>query len=141
MFGSNVYVIRSPELVYSIQRQPKSLSFWYFEAHFTAILAGFSEAAAAACVQGVRPEATEECPIIELLKDTKTALSPNGDLNRMTAVATKAMHDGLEGLLGKRGQPIDLESWIRHEVLIATTDAVYGTGNPYHKAKVQAGFW
>jgi len=141
MFGGNVYVTKSPELIYSLQRQPKTLSFWYFEAHFTAKLGGLSQAAANGCFQGVRPESTDQCPLIDCLKGAKAAMSPQGDLDRMIEVASRVMDEGLQILMQENKTPIDLESWIRHEVMMATTDAVYGAGNPYRDPKIEDRFW
>ena len=37
-----VYVVSSPDLVLSLQQQPKTVSFWFIEGKFTAILGGMS---------------------------------------------------------------------------------------------------
>ncbi|KAF1957115.1 cytochrome P450 [Byssothecium circinans] len=141
IFGGNVYVTKSPSLIYSLQRQPKSLSFWYFEAQFTAKLGGLSQAGTNACLRGLRPGSTDESTVIGTLKGERAALSPQGDLNRMVKVATGVMGKSIEALAQESEPQIDLESWIQHEITIATTDAIYGASNPYHDPKVEAGFW
>ena len=45
MAGGRVYVVSSPDLVLSLQRQPKTVSFWFIEGKFTAMLGGMSIAA------------------------------------------------------------------------------------------------
>ena len=45
MLNSQVYVVNSPELVLAVQRHPKTVSFWFIEAKFTAILGGMSRSA------------------------------------------------------------------------------------------------
>ncbi|KAF2112222.1 hypothetical protein BDV96DRAFT_581378 [Lophiotrema nucula] len=66
MFSGNVYVVTLPELIYSLQRQPKSLSFWYFEALFTSKLGGLSQTGTDGCFRGVKLDSTDESPLIKL---------------------------------------------------------------------------
>jgi len=141
MFGRNVYVVKSPELIYSIQRQPKSLSFWYFEAHFSAKLGGLSQAATEQIFRGLRPESTDHSVVIESLKGMKVALSPQGDLNRIVGESTKVMAAAVHDISQKHGTTLDLESFVRHEFMMGTTDAIYGALNPYRDPKVESGFW
>jgi hypothetical protein len=141
MFGANVYVSTSPELLYSLQRQPKSLSFWYFEAHFTAKLGGLSQAGTDECFRGVRPESTDACSVIDCLKGVKTAVSAQGDLEKMSQVATRVLDGAIQKLMQDEGVSIDLEAWVKREVMLASTDAVYGANNPFRDPAVVEGFW
>ncbi|KAL1595933.1 hypothetical protein SLS60_009623 [Paraconiothyrium brasiliense] len=141
IFGAKVYVSRSPELLYSVQRQPKSLSFWYFEAHFTALLGGLSKAGSDGCFRGVRPESIDDCPLIDCLKGVKAAVSSQGDLERMSQVALDTLHKGVHRFMQEKSGPIDLEAWIKREIMLATTDAVYGARNPFRDPAIVEGFW
>jgi hypothetical protein len=40
-----------------------------------------------------------------------------------------------------QNEPVDIYSWIRNAITVATTDAVYGPRNPYKNPEVEQGFW
>jgi hypothetical protein len=159
MFGSNVYIITSPSLIYSLHKQPRQLSFWYFEAMFTAKLGGFSPAGTEASFKGILPEVAdqERSPVIDVLKTTVVAMSPQGDMGRLLGVAAERMGRGLDEVarevmgveLGKEGgggegegeSVVDLCEWVQHEMVMATTEAFYGSKNPYRDGGVEQGFW
>jgi hypothetical protein len=158
MFGSNVYIITSPSLIYSLHKQPRQLSFWYFEAMFTAKLGGFSRAGTEASFKGILPEVAdkERSPVIDVLKTTVVAMSPQGDMGRLLGVAAERMGRGLDevaregrgmGTEIRKGEgaggeeTVDLCEWVQHEMVMATTEAFYGSKNPYRDGGVEEGFW
>ena len=55
MAGGRVYVVSSPDLVLSLQRQPKTVSFWFIEGKFTAMLGGMSTDATDILLENVKP--------------------------------------------------------------------------------------
>ncbi|PVH96141.1 hypothetical protein DM02DRAFT_659491 [Periconia macrospinosa] len=141
MLGANVYVSKSPELLYSIQRQPKSLSFWYFEAQFTSRLGKLSHDGTEGSFRGVLPESTGDCPVIDCLKGVKMALSVQGDLNKMSQVALQSFGEGVVKLVQEKGVLIDLEAWVKHKVMLASTDAAYGPKNSFSDHAIADAFW
>lgn len=48
MPGGRVYVVKPPDLVLAVQRQPSKLSFWFLEAAFAVGMAGLTKEAAVA---------------------------------------------------------------------------------------------
>jgi hypothetical protein len=43
--------------------------------------------------------------------------------------------------LSQETEELDIYRWIRNAVTVATTDAVYGSRNPYKDPKVEQGIW
>ena len=56
MPGGRVYVINSPVLVLAVQRQPKTLSFWFLEATFAVGMAELSKEVKVALLENVHGE-------------------------------------------------------------------------------------
>lgn len=141
MFGGNVHIIGSPDLVYSLQRQPRSLSFYFFEGTFTAKFGGMTKKNEDAILRGIEPDSKDDSPVLDGLKYTKFAVSPQGGMPDMVRIATTTILSQLNQLQKERRVKVDLWDWIRHEVSVATTDAVYGPANPYRDPKFEAAFW
>lgn len=141
MFGGNVYIIQSPDLIYSLQRQPKSLSFWFFEIQFSVRLGGLSKASADVLFRGITPESKDENLVIKSLKEAKVVMSPQGAIYEMNQIAAKVIVENMDEVQRKGKSVMDLAAWIQHEITIATTEAVYGPGNPYRDPEVESGFW
>jgi hypothetical protein len=141
MFGGNLYVIHSPDLVYSVQRQPKSLSFWFFEARFSAKLGGMCKASEERMYRDIAVDYNGENVVIEGLRGTKIAMSPQGGMNDMLSSCVALMTKDLDALNRKGKQRMSLYDWVQHEVTMATTEAVYGPSNPFRDPKVAAAFW
>jgi hypothetical protein len=141
MFGGKVHVISSSNLVHSLHRQPKVVSFWFLEAQFTTKLGGMSESSTKKLVDNLSPESNHPSLLIEGLKVTQQALSPHAGMDQMLRVAADTTKNRLDGMLKRLGTTIDLWAWTQHEITVITTESVYGPANPYRDAAVEAGFW
>lgn len=142
MFGGNVYIVKSPDLLYSLQRQPKSLSFWKFEAEFSAKLGGMPKSTADKLFAGLSPKEFNEANyIVDGLKHTKAALSSHDGMDEMLQVVATVTNTDLGKLHADGRQTVDLFAWVQHEITMATTEAVYGPANPYRDPAVEHGFW
>lgn len=144
MFGGKVHVVASPELMNSLHRQPKVVSFWFFEAHFTSLLGGMSKRSAGNLAANLEPKSIDPGLLVEGLKRTQHAMSPQGgmtEMNRGAADVTKSRLDDLLKSPSKGGEKVDLWAWTQHEITVATTECVYGPENPYRDPEVESGFW
>ncbi|TGO29563.1 hypothetical protein BPAE_0013g00140 [Botrytis paeoniae] len=83
MFGGKVHIIGSPELINSLQRQGKTVSFWYLEAQFTAELGGLSSDGMKKLVVNLEPASEKPSLLIDGLKATQQAISPLGGIDDM----------------------------------------------------------
>ena len=143
MFGGKVHIVSSPDLMNSLHRMPKVVSFWFMEAKFTVLLGGFSKRSANNLTANLNPDSRDSSLLIEGLKATQQAMSPQGgveDMNRAAAEVTSTRLDALSKLESER-KSVDLWAWVQHEVTVATTESVYGPANPYRDERVESGFW
>lgn len=142
MPGGRIYVINSPELVLSAQRQPKTLSFWFIEAKFTAKLGGLSKEASDKLLADLPHEQEGPGLFMKGMNATHKAMMPGEGLDHMSLVAAKVA----AASLGKfetddTARRIDLWDWVQHEMTVETTESVYGPTNPYRDHEVENGFW
>ena len=78
----------------------------------------------------------------ESLKAMHAALAPGEGLEHMNRVMIKSVSISLDGLkLSEGARRLNLASWLRHEITLATSEAVYGLGNPLRDLNVENGFW
>jgi hypothetical protein len=143
MFGGTIHIIGSAELMNSLHRQAKAVSFWYLEARFTAELGTLSRDGSKKLVANLEPASKDRSLLTDGLKATQQAVSPVGGLDEMIRIAadnTKIRLDSLASV-ENRSLTINLWDWIQHEITVATTERVYGSGSPYRDSKVEAGFW
>lgn len=70
------------------------------------------------------------------------ALAPGGGLEHMSRVMVQHVSTSLDSLkTGDGAVRISLASWLCHEITQATSEAIYGPGNPLRDPSVQAGIW
>ncbi|KAK4208175.1 putative 25-hydroxycholesterol 7-alpha-hydroxylase [Rhypophila decipiens] len=69
------------------------------------------------------------------------ALSSGPALDDLTCDALKAMSASLDGIGHQGGDDLGLFGWLRHHILLATSDSVYGPSNPLRDAKNEAAWY
>ncbi|KAH8667574.1 cytochrome P450 [Tricladium varicosporioides] len=140
MFGGEVHVVSSPELMHALHKLPKSISFWFLEAQFSAQLSGISQKSSSNLLANLSPESNEASLLIEGLKATQHAMSAQGGVEDTVFAAAQVIKRRLDALCDG-GRNVNLWAWTQHEITLATTESVYGPSNPYRDAKVEEGFW
>lgn len=66
------------------------------------------------------------------LRATHPVLKRGLELDAMNKACIEIMESSLSRL-NNRGTKTNLYEWVRHEILMATTEATYGYGNPFTK--------
>lgn len=133
------YVVNTLELVGLCQRNWKTLSFNPFVATFLKRL----------CLPSIKAEAiVDESLFMDhgLFFETRNAmhqsLAPGPDLNGLISSIASSVSTALDELLEEHYElNIDLYAWIRGLIALASTDAIYGKGNPFRDPEVMNGFW
>lgn len=142
MPGSRLYILNSPDLVLSLQRQPNVVSFWFIEAQFTARLGGMSREASEKLQANLRKGENERSLLIRGLKATHQAMMPGEGVNWMIRVAAQTIVKRLDAIkCTNKTQSLNLWHWVRHEITIITTESVYGPLNPYRDPEIESAFW
>jgi hypothetical protein len=143
--GAQVYIVNSPHLVAAVDRNAKHISFAPYVVQFAKrILIPSLEGLDALAANIKEDDGAWGCRP-ETLEVMHAALVPGEDLNR----TTRALLESIDKFLSSddispdsHTQPIQLFSWVRRLVTIASTDAIYGSkANPFLDPKVEAGFW
>lgn len=141
MPGGRLYVVNSPDLVISVQRQPRMLSFWYLEAKFTTVLGGLSKRTGEMLRSNVHGEHGKQGLFLDGMRASHNAIISGEELRRMSHAAVQMIAEALDRLEADEGtRNIDLWKWVEHEMMLVTTGSFYGPKNPYRNEKVEKGF-
>lgn len=74
---------------------------------------------------------------------TSSVLAPGSAVDKISKKAVEVINEAMDNLASEAGASKDgrviteLWSWTHREMLMATTDAVYGLGNPYKDSKIE----
>ncbi|PQE12550.1 cytochrome p450 protein [Rutstroemia sp. NJR-2017a BBW] len=98
MFGGTIHIIGSADLMNSLHRRAKAVSFWYLEARFTAELGTLSRDASKKLVANLEPASKDRSLLIEGLKATQQAVSPVGGLDEMIRITADNTKNRLDSL-------------------------------------------
>ena len=143
MPGSKLYIVNSTDLVGSIQRHPKTLAFPPIEAKFANAICASSKEANNIVMTNVNGDEGDWGYCVDFYKSMHPALSPGPALDAMNRVMIHNIANSLDSLYqGVDGvKRIKLHEWCRHEITLATTNAVYGVHNPFQDRAVEDAFW
>ena len=134
MPGARIYVVNSTNLIPIVQRQFRTVAFTPFAARAFEYAMGGSKTASEIMKTGM----TEDHGyLMSFDKAIHPALSPGPALDATNRASVKALATSLDRLRRQSPTTIDMYKWIQHEVLLATTDAVYGTMNPYRNPAME----
>lgn len=129
MPGQRMYIVNSVSLIPTLQRQIKTIAFAPIEAQ------------AAATVMGVGPAGNAIIGSDQMLEDgsylstfvpsIQPAMAPGPGLDAINSAAVRYISDSLEALAAKGPASVELFSWVRTELFMATTESIYGPKNPF----------
>lgn len=126
--GSRMYVVNSPQLITAIQAQFRALSFTAIEADIGAKLLGCEKATIDIISRNVNKD---EGYLMSFPKYVHSALSPGPGLDAMNRRAVQVIAKSLDEWSQKGPTKVQLWQWARHELLLASTEGVYGPKNPF----------
>jgi len=144
MPGAKIYIINSLELIAAVQRHSKTLAFPPIEAKMGRRMNAWSDEADKIIMTNVNGDEGDWGMSVESYQAMRSALTPGADLDAMNRVMIQNIAASLEHIRPEKGclgTSISLMRWLRHELTIATTNAVYGPLNPYVDRNVEDGFW
>ncbi|KAF2870122.1 cytochrome P450 [Massariosphaeria phaeospora] len=138
--GFRLYLINSPQLVAAVQRQTKLLTFQAMQDSFARLICELSPTAIAAQDRTTTTwmNGTTQSPSHIIYK----ALLPGKHLDDMNRVMVEMLLQRVDSLVGSgEGYTGGLFEWLKREITVATTEGIYGPGNPYRDAKVRDAYW
>ncbi|KAF2745748.1 cytochrome P450 [Sporormia fimetaria CBS 119925] len=142
IFGTPIYIVASTEYLNSIQRQSRLFSFRFFVGYFAPRIVGGNKRTLESFIANIHgdPEKPENMLSKGEKLTRKAMASQNGA--EMTSTAVQLFIDRITATSEQSfDAPVDLWEWVRHEVTLSSTGAMYGPYNPYKDPKVEQGFW
>lgn len=131
--GTRMYVVNSTSLVSAVQRQYRSLSFAAIEAHAGKFICSLSKPGIATVQQGLMEDDSYTGKFASAIHP---ALTPGANLDAMNRSAAQTITSSLDKLQTSGIKNVTLFEWVRDEIVMATSDAVYGPHNPLRDPEV-----
>lgn len=128
MPGSRIYVINSTSLIPAVQRQFRTLAFTALESRLARDLMGVSKSTHDIISHNL---VRDEGYLMTFPKFIHSAVSAGPGLDAMNRRSVEVLAESLDRLSGKGPTTTKMFEWTRHELLIATTEGVYGPNNPF----------
>ncbi|KAK8115449.1 cytochrome P450, partial [Apiospora sp. TS-2023a] len=120
--GSRIYVVNSVPLISAVQKQYRTLSWITLLGHAIRWIFGTSQAVDEVMA---RDMTTEAGFLLGINKASFPALAPGPSLDAMNTAASQAFAAAVSFL-----------PWVRSQILLGTTDAIYGPQNPFRDPSV-----
>ncbi|KAJ8113401.1 hypothetical protein ONZ43_g5164 [Nemania bipapillata] len=132
------YVVNSSSLITSIQSQFRTLSFTAIEANIAANLIGVSKSTQAIIAHNVT---SDEGYLMSFPKYVHSALSAGPGLDAMNRRSIQVISDSLSASAKQEAITVGLFHWVRHELLMASTEGVYGPRNPFRDPAMETAWY
>ena len=137
-----MYIVTTPELIQSIQKQPQRLSFAPIKAKFANAICGTSKATHEILAKNLNEEEGPWGLSHDTYAGMRAALTPGPALDQMNRVMIENIAQALDDLEPAPGsRRVKLASWLRECITSATTNSVYGPENPFLREEVAESFW
>lgn len=130
--GARLYVVNSPRLVPAVQKLHKTLSFAAVAAASARIFL-VSKQGREVIARGLMQDGSYTANFGAAIHP---ALTPGASLNHMNRVAARTIAASLGALQAGGPQETNLFDWVRDQIVLATSDAVYGPHNPFRDPEV-----
>lgn len=129
MPGQRIYIINSLSLIPPLQRQIKTIAFAPIEAQAAATVMGVGPAGNA--IIGSHQMFEKDSYLSTFVPSTHPALSPGPGLDALNGAAIQYFSNSLASINNSGPKIVELFSWIRSELFMATTESIYGPKNPF----------
>ncbi|KAK8054416.1 cytochrome P450 [Apiospora saccharicola] len=131
--GSRIYVVNSVPLTSAVQKQYRTLSWIPLLGHAISWISGTSQAVNEVMA---RDMTTEAGFLLGINKISSPALAPGPSLDAMNAAAIRAFAAAVDLLATQDPVQVSFLPWVRSQILLGTTDAIYGPHNPFRDPTV-----
>ncbi|XXH01839.1 hypothetical protein Hte_008201 [Hypoxylon texense] len=139
MPGSRLYVINDTSLISLMQRQVRTLSISPFMVRVFSNFMGVSKQALD--IMG-RDPIEDHGFVHQITLETNKGLSPGPNLDELNTRAVNILNTSLDALCAKQAPTtVKLFEWASLEIMMATTNGVYGVRNPFKNPAVRAAYY
>jgi len=135
-----IYVINAADLIPAVQRHYRILDFAPLAARSAINVMGASPAGKKILIRNSNGKDDFSYAIL-FTKAIHPAVSPGAALDAMSLAAVKNVVTVVDRLACQAPRRIKLYAWMEKEITRVTTDAVYGTENPFRDEKIHEAYW
>ncbi|KAK6082992.1 25-hydroxycholesterol 7-alpha-hydroxylase 1 [Seiridium cupressi] len=140
--GQKMYIVTKPELIQQVQKQPRTLAFPPIEAKFATTVIGLSKEGQAVLARNLNGDEGDHGLSIETYAAMRAALHPGPDLDDMNRAMLAEINKSLDDLApGNKKKQFGMFAWLRDNLTLATTRAIYGPLNPFDDKEIRDAFW
>jgi hypothetical protein len=125
--------VNTAPLVAAVHKQHKALDFNPTMVEIIKDITGLNEDTYQVMTHGL---ASDDGFLLGFNRALQQAVAPGAGLDLMILNATQSFLNSLDTMRNGGARRVSMYSWIRGEVLVATTDAVYGPKNPFRDPAV-----
>ncbi|KAK2031034.1 cytochrome P450 [Colletotrichum zoysiae] len=142
IFNFKFYVIQDRKFFSAIQRNAKAISFVPFAVKASRNFSGISDEAARLLDHLEGGPGAKEFDRVQ-----RAALAAGPDLDELSHASARVKLDMVEELLRDAGRSpdsaarVDLFAWVRHAVVMSSTEGMFGPLNPFKNPEHEADFW
>ena len=137
-----MYVVNAPDLALAVFRNVKTLSFTALAVGVVGRVSLLSKAAMDTVSVNANGSEGDIGYTTQVTRAIHSSLAPGEALTAMTRKANLAIMGSMDRLATEAGSPrIKMFAWMKHEIAMATTGAVYGPHNPFYERSVIGAFW
>jgi hypothetical protein len=69
------------------------------------------------------------------------AVSPGRNLDAMNRMMLGLVASQFDEQAKHQRQNVNLFEWVQHQITLATTNSIYGSGNPFRDSGIEQAFW
>ncbi|KAI3393571.1 hypothetical protein diail_3920 [Diaporthe ilicicola] len=136
--GARLYVVNSTALLPAVQRLYRTISFAAIEARAADTLMPLTKAANGVIQKGLMED---ESYTMSFERAIHPATAPGQSLDAMNRISVHSLASSLHKMQHGREKSVELFEWVRHEIVMATTDAVYGPHNPFRDPDIEKAWY
>ncbi|KAI1085984.1 cytochrome P450 [Rostrohypoxylon terebratum] len=136
--GTRLYVVNSISLIPVVQRQFRTLSFTAIEAAVAKNVIGVSKRTNDIISSNVTDD---QGYLMSFARYIHPTLSAGSSLDAMNRRAVQVIADSLEKWAEEGPTNVKMFQWIRHELVRATTESVYGPQNPFRDPEMEKAWY
>ncbi|KAI1459617.1 cytochrome P450 [Annulohypoxylon moriforme] len=136
--GTRLYVVNSITLIPVVQRQFRALSFTAIEAAVAKNVIGVSKTTNDIISSNLT---VDEGYLMSFSRYIHPTLNAGSSLDTMNRRAVQVIADSLEEWANGGPVTVKMFHWIRHELVNATTESVYGPHNPFRDPEMEKAWY
>lgn len=131
---TRIYVLNCPSLISAAQKQYRDLNFPVIMRKAIGKIAGTSKAVNDLMARDL---ITDDGFLVGFNKAMHPSVSQGPWLDAINREAVRVFATSLDALNASGPRQVSFFSWIRSEIMLGTTDAVYGPHNPFRDTSVE----